>query len=83
MAEVLDLVGLRGRAKDPVRTFSNGMKQRLMIPRALLHRPPVLFLDEPTRELDPTAARDVCGTIGQLRQEGTTIPADNASARGG
>jgi ABC-2 type transport system ATP-binding protein len=71
--EVLDLVGLAERAKDPVRTFSNGMKQRLMIARALLHKPPVLFLDEPTRGLDPIAARDVRGTIEQLRQEGTTI----------
>jgi ABC-2 type transport system ATP-binding protein len=71
--EVLDLVDLRERAKDPVRTFSNGMKQRLMIARALLHKPPVLFLDEPTRGLDPIAARDIRGTIEQLRQEGMTI----------
>jgi ABC-2 type transport system ATP-binding protein len=71
--EVFDLVGLRERAKDPVRTFSNGMKQRLVIARALLHKLPVLFLDEPTRGLDPIAARDVRGTIEQLRQEGTTI----------
>jgi ABC-2 type transport system ATP-binding protein len=71
--EVLDLVGQRERAKDPVRTFSNGMKQRLMIARALLHKPPVLFLDEPTRGLDPIAAREVRGTIEQLRDEGTTI----------
>jgi ABC-2 type transport system ATP-binding protein len=71
--EVLDLVGLRERAKDPVRKLSNGLKQRLMIARALLHKPPVLFLDEPTRGLDPIAARDVRGTIEQLGREGTTI----------
>jgi ABC-2 type transport system ATP-binding protein len=71
--EVLKLVGLSDRAKELVRTFSNGMKQRLMIARALLHRPPVLFLDEPTRGLDPIAARDVRATIDQLRQEGSTI----------
>jgi ABC-2 type transport system ATP-binding protein len=71
--EVLDLVHLRDRAKDPVRAFSNGMKQRLMIARALLHRPQVLFLDEPSRGLDPIAAREVRETIEQLRQEGTTI----------
>jgi ABC-2 type transport system ATP-binding protein len=71
--EVLDLVQLREHVKAPVRTFSNGMKQRLMIARALLHKPPVLFLDEPTRGLDPIAARDVRGTIQQLRQERTTI----------
>jgi ABC-2 type transport system ATP-binding protein len=71
--EVLDLVTLRERARDPVRTFSNGMKQRLMVARALLHKPPVLFLDEPTRGLDPISARDVRGVIAQLSQEGTTI----------
>ena len=71
--EVLDLVRLRDRARDPVRTFSNGMKQRLVIARALLHRPPVLFLDEPSRGLDPVSARDVRVAIEQLRQEGMTI----------
>src|SRR5947209_18190852 len=49
---VLDLVGLRQRAKEPIRTFSNGMKQRIMVARALLHQPHVLFLDDPTRGLD-------------------------------
>jgi len=72
-AEALDLVHLRDRARDPVRTFSNGMKQRLMVARALLHRPTVLFLDEPTRGLDPLAAREVRGTIERLSQQGTTI----------
>lgn len=71
--EVLDLVHLRDRAKDPVRTLSNGLKQRLMIARALLHKPPVLFLDEPTRGLDPIAAREVRSAIEQLRLEGMTI----------
>jgi ABC-2 type transport system ATP-binding protein len=71
--EVLDLVRLRDRAKEPVRTFSNGMKQRLLIARALLHKPPVLFLDEPSRGLDPIAAREVRNAIEQLSREGTTI----------
>src|SRR5579883_2634689 len=71
--EVLDLVRLRDRAKEPVRTFSNGMRQRLLIARALLHRPPVLFLDEPSRGLDPISAREVRNTIEQLSQEGMTI----------
>jgi len=71
--EVLDLVKLRDRAKDPIRTFSNGMKQRIMIARALLHRPPMLFLDEPSRGLDPISAREVRQTVRQLSQEGITI----------
>lgn len=71
--EVLELVRLRDRAKDPVRTFSNGMKQRLLIARALLHRPPVLFLDELSRGLDPISAREVRSTVEQLRQDGRTI----------
>jgi len=70
---MLDLVDLRDRSKDPVRTFSNGMKQRLMVARALLHQPLVLFLDEPTRGLDPIAAREVRAIIQQLSQEGITI----------
>jgi len=71
--EVMDLVKLEKRTKEPVRTFSNGMKQRLMIARALLHRPPVLFLDEPTCGLDPIAAREVRSAITQLSLEGITI----------
>ncbi len=71
--EMLDLVRLRDRANDPVSKFSNGMRQRLMIARALLNQPEVLFLDEPSRGLDPIAARDVRQTIAQLGQAGTTI----------
>ena len=71
--EVLDLVRLRDRAKEPVRTFSNGMKQRLVVARALLHQPPILFLDEPSRGLDPISAREIRQTVKQLSQEGITI----------
>jgi ABC-2 type transport system ATP-binding protein len=49
------------------------MKQRLMVARALLHKPPVLFLDEPTRGLDPISARDVRSIIEDLRNNGTTV----------
>jgi ABC-2 type transport system ATP-binding protein len=71
--EVLELVSLRERAKDPARALSNGMRQRLMIARALLHKPAVLFLDEPSRGLDPIAARGVRAVIRQLSREGMTI----------
>lgn len=71
--EVLEMVRLRDRAKDRVSTYSNGMKQRLMIARALLHRPPMLFLDEPSRGLDPISAREVRQAVQQLCQEGMTI----------
>jgi ABC-2 type transport system ATP-binding protein len=71
--EVLTLVDLRERARDPVRTFSNGMRQRLVIARALLHHPPMLFLDEPGRGLDPLSARAIRQTIKQLSAEGITI----------
>jgi ABC-2 type transport system ATP-binding protein len=71
--ELLDLVHLIDKADKSVRTFSTGMKQRLMVARSLLHKPPVLFLDEPTRGLDPISARDVREIITNLSREGTTI----------
>ncbi|MEW6230161.1 MAG: ABC transporter ATP-binding protein [Bacillota bacterium] len=71
--EVLEQVGLSERAKDPVRTYSNGMKQRLLIARAWLHRPKVLFLDEPTRGLDPHMAQDIRRLIKGMANQGITI----------
>jgi ABC-2 type transport system ATP-binding protein len=57
VGQVLDQVGLADRARERVKKYSNGMKQRLLIARALLHEPSVLFLDEPTRGLDPGVAQ--------------------------
>ena len=71
--EVLELVGLTGSAKKRTKMFSNGMKQRLVIARALLHQPKVLFMDEPTRGLDPHIARDIRSLIVQLAGQGMTI----------
>jgi ABC-2 type transport system ATP-binding protein len=70
---VLNQIGLVKRAKDKVNTYSNGMKQRLLIGRALLHEPLVLFLDEPTRGLDPNIARDIRQIVAELAQAGMTI----------
>lgn len=69
----LRLLGLWERRNDEVGTFSKGMKQKLAIARALLHEPPILYLDEPTAALDPEAARLVRDFIGFLREEGRTI----------
>jgi ABC-2 type transport system ATP-binding protein len=71
--QVLHQVGLERRANDKVLTFSNGMKQRLLIARALLHKPGVLFLDEPTRGLDPNIARDIRQIVAELARAGMTI----------
>jgi ABC-2 type transport system ATP-binding protein len=71
--EVLREVGLLGREKEKISKYSNGMKQRLMIARALLHEPAVLFMDEPTRGLDPGVARDIRSLIAELAESGMTI----------
>ena len=71
--EVLRQVGLTDRARDRIKTYSNGMKQRLLVARALLHEPKVLFLDEPTRGLDPLAARDIRAFISDLAGQGVTV----------
>jgi ABC-2 type transport system ATP-binding protein len=74
VARMLEEFGLADRADGRVGEFSKGMKQRLALARALLHEPPLLFLDEPTAGLDPEAARQVTEMIGQLsRREGRTV----------
>jgi len=71
--ELLDYVELQERGNDMVNTFSGGMKRRLMIARALLHRPKVLFLDEPTVGLDPQVRRRLWDLIRHLNAEGLTV----------
>src|SRR5215217_4759341 len=71
--ETLEQVALVERAKDKTRNYSNGMKQRLLIARALLHRPQVLFLDEPTRGLDPVVGREIRRLILDLSRQGVTV----------
>jgi ABC-2 type transport system ATP-binding protein len=73
IAELLETVGLAGRERERVETYSRGMRQRLHIARGLLHDPPVLFLDEPTIGLDPVGARELRGLIRGLADAGKTI----------
>lgn len=72
-AEVLAQVGLSEAAQRRVGGFSNGMKQRLALGAALLHRPRLLILDEPTAALDPLGRRFVRGLLQDLHRQGVTI----------
>lgn len=69
--ELLELTGLRGRQDDFPDTYSGGMQRRLVVARALVHKPRVLFLDEPTTGLDPQSRRAVWEYIQSLRQKMT------------
>jgi daunorubicin resistance ABC transporter ATP-binding subunit len=71
--QLLECFGLEEAAGRPVRTYSGGMRRRLDLAAALVHRPPVLFLDEPTTGLDPAARDELWAMIGQLVGEGTTV----------
>lgn len=73
IAEVLQQVGLSERAKDPIHTYSGGMKRRINIAAALLHQPKVVILDEPTVGIDPQSRNHIFDIIRQLRNSGVTI----------
>ncbi|HHF56172.1 MAG TPA: ATP-binding cassette domain-containing protein [Thermoplasmatales archaeon] len=71
--ELLEAMGLFHRKDELVKNFSGGMKQRLSLIIALLHKPKILFLDEPTTGLDPQARRHIWDFIKEINNEGTTI----------
>jgi ABC-type multidrug transport system ATPase subunit len=73
ISEVLDMVGLLDRQHSKAGGFSHGMRQRLGIALALIHKPDVIVLDEPTSGLDPQGMKDVRELIRQLGSEGVTV----------
>ena len=72
-AEVLELVGLNGRERQKLGTFSKGMLQRIGLAQALLNRPDLLILDEPSSGLDPVGQRDMREMVQRLKHEGMSI----------
>lgn len=72
--KLLEIIGLQDRARDQVKTYSSGMRRRLQIVRAFVHRPELLILDEPTLGLDPQTRRAIWDHIQYLnKEEGITI----------
>jgi ABC-2 type transport system ATP-binding protein len=70
---LLERFGLGEAADRPAKTYSGGMRRRLDLAAALVHRPPVLFLDEPTTGLDPASRSDLWHVIDELVADGTTV----------
>lgn len=71
--EVLDIIGLADRQKDHVGKFSGGMKRRVNIGAALLHKPAVIIMDEPTVGIDPQSRRHILDNVIELNQKGMTV----------
>ena len=71
--ELLDQVGLLASKKVLAEQLSTGMKQRMLLARALINQPKILFLDEPTSGLDPTTSKSIHELLVQLKESGTTI----------
>ena len=71
--EVLEVIGLADRAKEFIKKYSGGMKRRVNIGIALLHKPQVIFMDEPTVGIDPQSRRSILDSVLKLKNEGTTV----------
>lgn len=73
ISELLGYVEVADRQDSPVKSLSGGMRRRVMIARALMHSPRILFLDEPTAGLDPAIRRRIWSLVKRIQQSGTTI----------
>jgi ABC-2 type transport system ATP-binding protein len=71
--EVLEQIGLTEKAKNRVKTYSGGMKRRVNIGVGLLHKPSLLFMDEPTVGIDPQSRRAILDSVKALNQQGMTV----------
>jgi ABC-2 type transport system ATP-binding protein len=71
--EVLDVIGLSERANERVGKYSGGMKRRVNIGVALLHKPKVIYMDEPTVGIDPQSRRNILDSVVKLKDEGMTV----------
>ncbi len=71
--EVLEQIGLTDKAKNKVKTYSGGMKRRVNIGVGLLHKPRLLFMDEPTVGIDPQSRRAILDTVKDLNKQGMTV----------
>jgi ABC-2 type transport system ATP-binding protein len=71
--EVLAVIGLADRQKERLGTFSGGMKRRVNIGVALLHKPPIVIMDEPTVGIDPQSRRHILDAVKELRSQGMTV----------
>jgi ABC-2 type transport system ATP-binding protein len=73
VTEVLEQIGLADRAKDRIKTYSGGMKRRVNIGVGLLHKPLLLFMDEPTVGIDPQSRRSILDSVKDLNKAGMTV----------
>jgi ABC-2 type transport system ATP-binding protein len=73
VTEVLEQIGLADRAKDRIKTYSGGMKRRVNIGVGLLHKPHLLFMDEPTVGIDPQSRRSILDSVKDLNKAGMTV----------
>jgi ABC-2 type transport system ATP-binding protein len=73
VTEVLEQIGLADRAKDRIKTYSGGMKRRVNIGVGLLHKPLLLFMDEPTVGIDPQSRRNILDSVKELNKAGMTV----------